>query len=233
MSAARPSTTAPISAMPGRRWCSTCSPAAPPRLRRGQPRLCPQRHRRRRQDHRCGPRPRASSPRVITERYERHYLEDMGALGVPPPDLAPHATDNVGEMIAMIARLIETGNAYEADGHVLFHVPSRSRLRRARPPRPRRDDRRRPGRGRDLQEGPGRFRAVEAVAAGRDRLGQPLGPRPARLAYRMLGDDRAPSRRDDRHSWRRPRPHLPAPRERDRPEPLRPRRRAARALLGP
>ena len=26
-------------------------------------------------------------------------------------------------MIALIARLIETGNAYEADGHVLFHVP--------------------------------------------------------------------------------------------------------------
>jgi cysteinyl-tRNA synthetase len=27
-------------------------------------------------------------------------------------------------MVAMIARLVETGNAYEADGHVLFHVPS-------------------------------------------------------------------------------------------------------------
>jgi cysteinyl-tRNA synthetase len=27
-------------------------------------------------------------------------------------------------MIAMIARLVETGHAYEADGHVLFHVPS-------------------------------------------------------------------------------------------------------------
>jgi cysteinyl-tRNA synthetase len=27
-------------------------------------------------------------------------------------------------MVAMIARLIETGNAYEADGHVLFNVPS-------------------------------------------------------------------------------------------------------------
>ena len=25
-------------------------------------------------------------PAVITERYERHYLEDMGALGVAPPD---------------------------------------------------------------------------------------------------------------------------------------------------
>jgi cysteinyl-tRNA synthetase len=63
-------------------------------------------------------------PAVITERFERHYVEDMGALGVAPPDLAPKATDHVGEMVKMIARLIESGNAYEADGHVLFHVPS-------------------------------------------------------------------------------------------------------------
>ena len=63
-------------------------------------------------------------PSVVTERYERFYLEDMGALGVAPPDMAPHATANVAEMVALIARLIETGNAYEADGHVLFHVPS-------------------------------------------------------------------------------------------------------------
>ncbi len=63
-------------------------------------------------------------PSVITARYEDFYLADMGALGVRPPTLAPRATENVGEMISMIARLIETGNAYEADGHVLFHVPS-------------------------------------------------------------------------------------------------------------
>jgi cysteinyl-tRNA synthetase len=62
-------------------------------------------------------------PAAITERYERFYNEDMGALGVRLPDIAPHATEHVGEMVAMIARLIETGNAYEADGHVLFHVP--------------------------------------------------------------------------------------------------------------
>src|ERR1700752_5512557 len=61
---------------------------------------------------------------VITERYERFYNEDMGALGVALPTLAPHATGHVEAMVAMIARLIETGNAYEADGHVLFHVPS-------------------------------------------------------------------------------------------------------------
>ncbi len=63
-------------------------------------------------------------PSVITERYERFYIEDMGALGVQPPDLAPHATQEIAEMVAMIERLIELGNAYEAEGHVLFSVPS-------------------------------------------------------------------------------------------------------------
>jgi cysteinyl-tRNA synthetase len=63
-------------------------------------------------------------PSVITARYEEHYNADMGALGVRLPDIAPHATEHVGQMVAMIARLIETGNAYEADGHVLFNVPS-------------------------------------------------------------------------------------------------------------
>ena len=61
---------------------------------------------------------------VITERYERHYLEDMGALGVSPPDIAPHATQEIAPMVALIARLVELGYAYEAEGHVLFSVPS-------------------------------------------------------------------------------------------------------------
>ena len=63
-------------------------------------------------------------PSVITERYERHYLEDMGALGVRPPDIAPHATQEIPAMVAMIERLIGLGHAYEAEGHVLFSVPS-------------------------------------------------------------------------------------------------------------
>ena len=63
-------------------------------------------------------------PSVITERYERFYLEDMGALGVNPPNVAPHATQEIAPMVAMIQRLIEQGHAYEAQGHVLFSVPS-------------------------------------------------------------------------------------------------------------
>ena len=61
---------------------------------------------------------------VITQRYERHYLEDMRALGVRDPDIAPHATQEIGPMIALIELLVESGNAYEAEGHVLFSVTS-------------------------------------------------------------------------------------------------------------
>jgi cysteinyl-tRNA synthetase len=48
----------------------------------------------------------------------------MGALGVREPDIAPHATQEIPAMVAMIGELIDKGFAYEAQGHVLFHVPS-------------------------------------------------------------------------------------------------------------
>ena len=61
-------------------------------------------------------------PSVITNRYERYYLDDMGALGVSPPTIAPHATREIGPMIAMIEKLVAGGCAYAAEGHVLFDV---------------------------------------------------------------------------------------------------------------
>ncbi len=60
----------------------------------------------------------------ITARYAKVYNEDMSALGVQPPDVEPYATRHISEMIAMIEKLIATGHAYEADGHVLFDVES-------------------------------------------------------------------------------------------------------------
>jgi cysteinyl-tRNA synthetase len=63
-------------------------------------------------------------PSVITERFEQFYLQDTRALGVRDPDIAPHATAEIPAMIAMIAKLVDLGNAYEAEGHVLFSVPS-------------------------------------------------------------------------------------------------------------
>ncbi len=60
----------------------------------------------------------------ITKRTTAQFHEDIAALGALPPDVEPRATDHVEEMKAMIADLIERGHAYEADGHVLFNVPS-------------------------------------------------------------------------------------------------------------
>ncbi|MEE2720688.1 MAG: cysteine--tRNA ligase [Pseudomonadota bacterium] len=61
---------------------------------------------------------------TITEKFEKIYLDDMEALGVLPPDIDPHATDHIPEMIAMMEKLIADGHAYAAEGHVLFNVPS-------------------------------------------------------------------------------------------------------------
>jgi cysteinyl-tRNA synthetase len=58
----------------------------------------------------------------ITAQYIKAYNDDMGALGVQMPDIEPHATQHVAEMIDMIKVLIDKGFAYEAEGHVLFDV---------------------------------------------------------------------------------------------------------------
>ncbi len=60
----------------------------------------------------------------LTRRYTAAFYEDVVPLGVLPPDVEPRATEHVGPMIAMIERLLESGHAYAAAGHVLFHVPA-------------------------------------------------------------------------------------------------------------
>ena len=61
---------------------------------------------------------------TITERYHAVYREDMAALGALPPAIEPKVTQHIPAIIAMIGRLIGNGHAYEAEGHVLFNVPS-------------------------------------------------------------------------------------------------------------
>ena len=63
----------------------------------------------------------------ITARTTKAFHEDIAALGALPPDVEPRATAHVPQMIALIEALIAAGHAYEAEGHVLFHVPSAPR----------------------------------------------------------------------------------------------------------
>lgn len=60
----------------------------------------------------------------ITDRYTAIYRDDMAALGVQAPDIEPHATAHIPQIIAMIEQLIGSGHAYAAEGHVLFAVDS-------------------------------------------------------------------------------------------------------------
>jgi len=61
---------------------------------------------------------------AITARTTELFHADIAALNALPPTIEPRATAHIGQMIAMIERLIANGNAYEAEGHVLFSVPS-------------------------------------------------------------------------------------------------------------
>ena len=61
---------------------------------------------------------------TITDKFTAIYREDMLKLGITPPDVEPHATDHIPQIIAMIEKLISTDHAYAAEGHVLFSVAS-------------------------------------------------------------------------------------------------------------
>lgn len=60
--------------------------------------------------------------RELTERTAQQFQDDMEALNCLAPDVQPRATEHIGEMQELISILIEKGFAYEAAGHVLFHV---------------------------------------------------------------------------------------------------------------
>ncbi|HVC57194.1 MAG TPA: cysteine--tRNA ligase [Stellaceae bacterium] len=61
---------------------------------------------------------------ALTERTTAVFRADMAALGALPPDVEPRATAHIPQMVAMIERLIASGHAYAAEGHVLFAVAS-------------------------------------------------------------------------------------------------------------
>jgi len=61
---------------------------------------------------------------VLTARTAANFHVAAAEIGCLPPDVEPRATDHIPQMIAMIEDLIAKGNAYAAEGHVLFNVPS-------------------------------------------------------------------------------------------------------------
>ena len=154
----------------------------------------------------------------MTARTTAQFHADMAALGNLPPDIEPRATEYIPQMIALIERLIASGHAYAAEGHALFRVGSYAKYgalsRRSRA---------------DMiagarvevapyKEDPGDFVLWKPSTPDQPGWDSPWGRgRPGwHIECSAMSETRA--RRDLRHPWRRPRPDLPAPRERDRAE---------------
>jgi cysteinyl-tRNA synthetase len=62
--------------------------------------------------------------RELTEGTYQNFKEDVAALGCLAPTVEPRATEHIAEMKVLIERLVASGNAYVAEEHVLFSVPS-------------------------------------------------------------------------------------------------------------
>ena len=81
-------------------------------------------------EHWTGKRALTAEIRSLTDATLKQFQEDVAALGCLKPTYEPRATDYIAngdathDMVSVIARLIERGHAYEAEGHVLFDVAS-------------------------------------------------------------------------------------------------------------
>ena len=60
--------------------------------------------------------------RELGNRWTDHYIDDMIALNVRPPDYFPHATDVIAEIIHSVEDLIRAGVAYVKNGSVYYEV---------------------------------------------------------------------------------------------------------------
>jgi L-cysteine:1D-myo-inositol 2-amino-2-deoxy-alpha-D-glucopyranoside ligase len=59
---------------------------------------------------------------ALGNRWTRHFIEDLRALNVRPPDVYPRATDVIAEIQDNVQALIDRGYAYAANGNVYYHV---------------------------------------------------------------------------------------------------------------
>lgn len=60
--------------------------------------------------------------RALGDRWTAHFISDMIALNVRPPDYFPRATEYIGEIIIMVGDLLKVGVAYESGGSVYYEV---------------------------------------------------------------------------------------------------------------
>ena len=61
-------------------------------------------------------------PETLARKYTEQFMADRQKLNILPPHVMPKATDHIPEMIQLIQRLIDRGNAYVAADGVYFDI---------------------------------------------------------------------------------------------------------------
>jgi cysteinyl-tRNA synthetase len=70
-----------------------------------------------------GSRAESISLSAYTQKYIKAFFEDLDMLNIERAGYYPRATEHVGEMVALIKRLLEGGYAYRSDGSIYFEIP--------------------------------------------------------------------------------------------------------------
>lgn len=65
-----------------------------------------------------------TDPRELAETYERHYREDMAALGNNSVDFYARAHDHIGDIVQQVQQLIDRGHAYQLGDGWYFDLSS-------------------------------------------------------------------------------------------------------------
>ncbi|MFZ1865774.1 MAG: cysteine--tRNA ligase [Polyangiales bacterium] len=65
-----------------------------------------------------------TEPSALATRFAEAYAQDMHRLGNLDPDVEPRVSMHLGDIIALVQRLIDGGHAYVSDGDVYFSVES-------------------------------------------------------------------------------------------------------------
>jgi cysteinyl-tRNA synthetase len=67
---------------------------------------------------------RGLHPMAVADTYMQSYYEDMDALNILRPDIAPRASGHIPEQILVVQKLLANRHAYEVNGSVYFDVSS-------------------------------------------------------------------------------------------------------------
>jgi len=57
-----------------------------------------------------------------TARYIEAFFDDLKALNIEMAEFYPRATEHIGEMVALITKLLQKGYAYKSEGSVYFEI---------------------------------------------------------------------------------------------------------------